>query len=85
MIDSLALWYQLKPSFRGDVAEWLGSALQKLLQRFESARHLHFFIFYNPEVTLRDFFYPKLNVRSEAVLGLIILFSTRAQERPFSK
>ena len=24
----------------GDVAEWLGSALQKLLQRFESARHL---------------------------------------------
>gem|GEM_PF-5702766 len=25
----------------GPVAEWLGSALQKLLQRFESARDLH--------------------------------------------
>lgn len=25
----------------GTVAEWLGSALQKLLQRFESARYLH--------------------------------------------
>ncbi len=24
----------------GNVAEWLGSALQKLLQRFESARYL---------------------------------------------
>jgi hypothetical protein len=26
--------------FDGPVAEWLGSALQKLLQRFESARDL---------------------------------------------
>ena len=28
---------------KGLVAEWLGSALQKLLQRFESARDLTFF------------------------------------------
>ncbi len=31
--------YKLSISF-GPVAEWLGSALQKLLQRFESARDL---------------------------------------------
>ena len=30
----------LCPSKNGPVAEWLGSALQKLLQRFESARDL---------------------------------------------
>ena len=28
------------PSKKGPVAEWLGSALQKLLQQFESARDL---------------------------------------------
>ena len=36
--------YQKYPIFaavqNGPVAEWLGSALQKLLQRFESARDL---------------------------------------------
>jgi hypothetical protein len=36
----------------GIVAEWLGSALQKLLQRFESARYLR----KNPARTVRDFF-----------------------------
>lgn len=30
----------LQPYKKGPVAEWLGSALQKLLQRFESARDL---------------------------------------------
>ncbi len=29
---------------KGPVAEWLGKALQKLLQRFESARDLFFFL-----------------------------------------
>ena len=28
------------PTIKGPVAEWLGRALQKLLQRFESARDL---------------------------------------------
>lgn len=34
-------YYLCPPSeAQGIVAEWLGSALQKLLQRFESARYL---------------------------------------------
>lgn len=35
--------YLCPPPKKGLVAEWLGSALQKLLQRFESARDLTFF------------------------------------------
>jgi hypothetical protein len=31
------------PLKKGPVAEWLGKALQKLLQRFESARDLLYF------------------------------------------
>ncbi len=34
----------LLPFQKGPVAEWLGKALQKLLQRFESARDLFLFI-----------------------------------------
>ncbi len=39
------------PTFKakGIVAEWLGSALQKLLQRFESARYLEVIVpLFNP-------------------------------------
>ena len=39
----------------GVVAEWLGSALQKLLQRFESARHLK-----KPSTFVEGFFYDEL-------------------------
>ncbi len=38
---------------QGIVAEWLGSALQKLLQRFESARYLQV---KSRQIFRRDFF-----------------------------
>src|SRR6478672_3462845 len=44
--DARPFTWQKYPNFApvqkhdGNVAEWLGSALQKLLQRFESARYL---------------------------------------------
>ena len=39
-LDNAELIIFLWPLKKGPVAEWLGSALQKLLQRFESARDL---------------------------------------------
>ena len=47
MLFSPGIWFIISGSQRGkerekegSVAEWLGRALQKLLQRFESARNL---------------------------------------------
>ena len=49
-------YYLCPPSeAQGIVAEWLGSALQKLLQRFESARYLK----KSRQFNLRDFYFER--------------------------
>ena len=50
--------YICKPTQIGPMAEWLGTALQKLLQRFESASDLQA---KNPELALGVFSCPQCN------------------------
>lgn len=44
------------PITKGDVAKWLGTALQKRLRRFEPARHLQIPVI---EIGFFEFFLPK--------------------------